>query len=165
MVSFKDRLFVARYDNIIAIHPDGTSRSIIFNADANTQVVSLFVADGYLYLVTSGPVCYYAIWRRPLSDFGISSVSPQPQPLSQNIYSYPNPFTESAEIVVNSQTAGYADVSIVNILGAPVAHLFSGELGAGNHSFAWGAHGVAPGSYWCIVRMGGRVEKVAVLRE
>ncbi len=43
--------------------------------------------------------------------------------------------------------------------------LFSGELGAGNHSFAWDARGVAPGSYWCIVRMGGRVEKVALLRE
>ncbi|HET6401236.1 MAG TPA: hypothetical protein VFH95_07530 [Candidatus Kapabacteria bacterium] len=46
-----------------------------------------------------------------------------------------------------------------------MAHLFSGELGAGNHSFAWDARGAAPGSYWCIVRMGGRLERVALLKQ
>ncbi|MFI5202080.1 MAG: T9SS type A sorting domain-containing protein [Candidatus Kapaibacterium sp.] len=116
---------------------------------------------------SSGGSLNGGVWRRPLSDFGISSVSPQPQPLSQNIYSYPNPFSESTEIVFNSQTSGYADVSIVNILGAPVAHLFSGELGAGNHSFSWDAARMAAprGSYWCIVRMGGRAERVALSRQ
>lgn len=61
--------------------------------------------------------------------------------------------------------ADYTEVSILNILGAPVAHLFSGELGVGNHSFAWDARGAAPGSYWCILRMNGRVERVGLLRE
>ena len=53
-------------------------------------------------------------------------------------------------------------LSIVNILGAPVAHLLSGELDAGEHDFAWDVQGMAPGSYWCVVRMGDSVERIAL---
>ena len=55
----------------------------------------------------------------------------------------------------------------MNLLGAPVAHLFSGELAAGEHDFAWDAQGMALGSYWCIVRMNGSVETLplALLRQ
>jgi hypothetical protein len=53
---------------------------------------------------------------------------------------------------------------VVNILGAPVAHLFSGEVDAGEHSFTWDAAKMAAprGSYWCVVRMGGSVERIAL---
>jgi hypothetical protein len=83
-------------------------------------------------------------------------------PVSSTLRSYPNPFSQSTEIAFTSATAGYADVSVVNILGATVAHLFSGELDAGEHDFAWDAQGMAPGNYWCIVRMGDSVERIAL---
>ncbi len=101
------------------------------------------------------------VWRRPLLDFGISAVAQAP-PMRDAIRSYPNPFSQSTEIAFTSATAGYAEVSVVNILGVEAAHLFSGELEAGNHSFAWDAQGMAQGSYWCIVRMGGSVERIAL---
>jgi hypothetical protein len=114
-------------------------------------------ADGYLFLGTES-----GVWRRPLSDFGISSVSQTPSVAQPKIQSYPNPFSQSTEIAFTSATAGYADVSVVNILGAPVAHMFSGELDAGEHEFAWDAEGMSPGSYWCVVRMGDNVERIAL---
>ncbi|HEX5316423.1 MAG TPA: T9SS type A sorting domain-containing protein, partial [Candidatus Kapabacteria bacterium] len=96
---------------------------------------------------------------------GISSVSAQPISITQDILSYPNPFSQSTQLAFTTASAGYADVSIVNALGAEVAHFFSGELGAGNHSFAWDALGVAPGSYWCIVRTRDGVRRIGLLRE
>ncbi|HET6400209.1 MAG TPA: hypothetical protein VFH95_02325 [Candidatus Kapabacteria bacterium] len=61
---------------------------------------------------------------------------------------------------LRAQSTGYADVSIVNLLGVEVAHLFSGELAAGNHSFTWDADRIAAprGMYECLVRMNERVE-------
>ncbi len=59
---------------------------------------------------------------------------------------------------------GYSDISIVNQLGVEVAHLFSGELAAGEHEFRWEPTGGLPdGMYECLVRMNGRVEKAPVM--
>lgn len=82
--------------------------------------------------------------------------------MSDAIRSYPNPFSQSTEIAFTSATAGYADVSVVNILGVEAAHLFSGELAAGENDFAWDAQGMAPGSYWCVVHIGDSVERIAL---
>jgi hypothetical protein len=78
---------------------------------------------------------------------------------------YPNPFSQSTEITFTSPSAGYAEISIVNMLGVEIARLFSGELGAGEHSFTWGADGTsAPrGTYECVVRMNGQVETLPVV--
>ena len=55
---------------------------------------------------------------------------------------------------------------MVNVLGAPVAHLFSGGLDAGEHEFMWGKPpGLPDGTYECIVRMNGGVERVALSAE
>ena len=51
---------------------------------------------------------------------------------------------------------------MVNLLGAQVAPLFSGELSAGEHSFAWDASGMLPGMYECVVRMNGQVQQVSM---
>ncbi len=90
-----------------------------------------------------------------------ASVSQMPEDFS-SLSSFPNPFSQSTEIAFTSATAGYADVSVVNILGASVAHLFSGELDAGKHDFAWDASTFSPGSYWCVVRIGDSVERIAL---
>jgi photosystem II stability/assembly factor-like uncharacterized protein len=102
------------------------------------------------------------IWRRPLSDFGISTVAQTPSTPPQ-IQSYPNPFTQSTTIAFSSQDEGYADVTVVNLLGSQVARIFSGELAAGEHSFTWDANGMAPGMYECIVRMNGQAQRISMI--
>jgi len=48
-----------------------------------------------------------------------------------------------------------------------VAHLFSGELAAGEHSFVWGnptgLPGLPDGMYECLIRMNGRVETLPMV--
>ena len=96
----------------------------------------------------------------------VSSGVSTPSPIQQSLDIYPNPFSQSTQITFTSPLAGYAEVFIVNMLGVEVAQLFSGELGAGEHSFAWDADGTsAPrGAYECLVRMNGQVETLPVLR-
>jgi photosystem II stability/assembly factor-like uncharacterized protein len=120
-----------------------------------SSVKGLAVSGGFLYAGTEGT----GVWRRPLSDFGISSVAQTPEPTPSEIQIYPNPFTQSTQITFTSQAAGYAEVSIVNMLGMEVARLFSGELGAGEHNFSWSnPTGLPDGTYECLVRMNGQVD-------
>ncbi len=81
------------------------------------------------------------------------------------LHIYPNPFSQSTQITFTSQAAGYAEVTIVNTLGVEVARLFSGELGAGNHSFTWdaGKNASVTGTYECLVRMNGQVETLPII--
>ena len=59
---------------------------------------------------------------------------------------------------------GYADISIVNLLGEQVARIFSGELDAGHpHNFTFSGKGLPDGIYECLIRMNGQVEKQAVV--
>ncbi|HZK77252.1 MAG TPA: hypothetical protein VFD13_10115 [Candidatus Kapabacteria bacterium] len=52
----------------------------------------------------------------------------------------------------------------LNLLGVEVAHLFSGELGAGEHSFQWSKPiGLPDGMYECLVRMNGRVQTLPLV--
>jgi ligand-binding sensor domain-containing protein len=125
----------------------------------DSDVLSLAVCGADIFAGTYGS----GVWRRPLSDFGISSVAQTPAPASSEIQIYPNPFSQSTQITFTSQAAGYAEVSIVNMLGVEVARLFSGEVGAGEHNFVWNCRGAlqcAPtdGTYECLVRMNGQVE-------
>ncbi len=95
---------------------------------------------------------------------GVSQISPGAFP---NLQIYPNPFSQSTQITFTSQAAGYTEVSIVNLLGVEVVRLFSGELGAGEHSFLWGKPtglpGLPDGTYECLVRMNGQVETLPVV--
>ncbi len=104
------------------------------------------------------------VWRRPLSEM-ISSSAVEPGPLiSSAIAAYPNPFTQSTTISFTTPESGVATVAIVNILGAIVARIFSGELDAGTHSFMWDKPtGLPTGMYECIVQMNGRVSRAAMV--
>ncbi len=78
--------------------------------------------------------------------------------------SHPNPFSQSTQITFTSPTSGYAEASIVNMLGVEVARLFSGELGAGEHNFSWSnPAGLQDGVYECLVRMNGQVQTLPVV--
>lgn len=76
---------------------------------------------------------------------------------------YPNPFFQSSTITFSCAEAGAGEVTIFNLLGAEVARIFSGELGAGEHSFQWDASGAAAGVYECVVRVGGETRRIPVL--
>jgi hypothetical protein len=73
-------------------------------------------------------------------------------------------FLASSAYYLRPRSANYADISIVNQLGVEVAHLFSGELDAGEHSFTWSTPpGLSDGVYDCVVRMNGEVQRVGIM--
>jgi hypothetical protein len=124
-----------------------------------TFVYALAVSGSYLFAGTESDV-----WRRPLSQMissGVEEPAPSAKPL---LCAYPNPCSQSTTISFTSPESGVATVAIVNILGATVAGIFSGELDAGAHSFMWGKPpGLAAGVYECIVQMNGRMERTAIV--
>ena len=132
-----------------------------FNEGLTALIVpQLFIFPPYIFAGTQSS----SVWRRSLSGSGISSVAQAPLPQT-HLHIYPNPFSQSTQITFTSQAAGYAEVSIVNMLGVEVARLFVGELGAGEHNFTWDAGGTsAPrGVYECLLRMNGQVETLPVV--
>jgi hypothetical protein len=135
----------------------------------NVTIDALFIDVSYIYAgaALGTGVLNAGVWRRPLSDFGISSVTQTPVQIKPKLHIYPNPFSQSTQITFTLQAAGYEEVSIVNMLGVEVARLFSGELGAGEHSFLWGKPTGLPelpdGMYECLVRMNGQVETLPIL--
>ena len=135
---------------------NGSSWEAASTGLSDTIILSVAVGDTNLFVGTA----YYGVWRRPLSDFGISSVTQALTAPTSDIQSYPNPFSQSTQISFTSPDAGYADISIVNLLGEQVARIFSGELDAGEHNFTFQANGLpdrcrvcakAPGRY-CYCR-------------
>jgi ligand-binding sensor domain-containing protein len=129
----------------------------------DSDIESLVVLDSTLFVGTGSS----GVWGQHLSDFPVGSpASVQTTPSPPQMQSYPNPFTQSTTVTFSSQAAGYAEVTVVNLLGAQVAQLFSGELSAGEHWFMWDAQAGSPvprGMYECIVRMNGQVQRVGMM--
>ncbi len=145
--------------NIFLSTDTGATWKHVNDGLSDSSISFLAVTGQYLFAANAND----SFWRRPLSDLGISAVAEAP-PIKQNIRSFPNPFSQSTQITFTTAAAGYADVSIVNLLGAEVAHLYSGELAAGNHSFPWSKPaGLPDGMYECLVRMNGRVETLPMI--
>jgi hypothetical protein len=85
------------------------------------------------------------------------AVRMDPPPNRLKIQSYPNPFSESTEIIFTTETGVFATVSIFNLLGTELANLFSGELDAGEHCFTWNNVPDLPdGAYECLIRINGQ---------
>jgi hypothetical protein len=144
-------LFKLRGSELVQILPDtATSTMQGFAAD-----------DQFAYISTASK----GIWATDVSNPSLSVKASRPN-ISTSPQIYPNHFTQSTQITFTSQAAGYAEVSIMNMLGVEVARLFSGELGAGEHSFTWDADKNAcatQGAYECLVRMNGQVETLPVV--
>ncbi len=155
-------------ENIFA----GTISGVFLSTDYGNSWTD--VSDGLVgirSLVADGPYLFagaeVGVWRRPLSDFGISSVAPQ-QPVSvAPISVFPNPISGRATIAVTTASPGYADVRVVSALGVELARVFSGELSAGEHSFTWDADKIvcATGMYECVVRMNGSIQYLPIIVE
>ena len=69
---------------------------------------------------------------------------------------HPNPLSQSTTISLTPETSAHAEISILNLLGTEVTHLFSGELSPGDHTFQWNPNPSLPdGMYECLIRMNG----------
>ncbi|MDP4200775.1 MAG: hypothetical protein Q8922_09700 [Bacteroidota bacterium] len=127
----------------------------------HTTVTSLAVLGKNLFAGTDS----WGVWYRPLSDFGIESAVASLPTTSVRVQCYPNPVSQSTAISFTPEGGGYADVSIVNLLGGEVARIFSGVLDASEHTFRWNPAAMPNGMYECLIRMNGRVEKLRVMLE
>ncbi len=156
-------LFVSTSDGSIFLSTNSGMSWRSVRDNLTDSIITVVADSNYLFAAAASD----RIYRRPLSDFGISSVEQTPVVARQEIQIFPNPFSRSTQITFTSQAAGYAEVSIVNMLGVEVARLFSGELGAGEHSFLWGnptgLPGLPDGTYECLVRMNGQVETLPMV--
>jgi len=136
---------------------DSGSSWIGTNDDLFQPVYCLASCGNSLFVGTDGA----SVWQLPISDF--DAVSTVPPPSLTQIQTYPNPFSQSATITFSSQDEGYAEIDIVNLLGAQVVRIFSGGLTADEHSFTWNASGMAPGMYECIVQMNGNIQRLPMM--
>ncbi len=124
----------------------------------DTDIWSLAIIDSNIFAGTDS-----GVWRRPLSQMiGTSSVAQNPSTQSEST-AYPNPLTQSTTINFTSPESGAAEITIVNLLGAEVARIYSGEMDAGTHSFTWNASALPPGTYWCEIRMNGTTNQIPVV--
>ncbi len=114
-----------------------------------------------LVLSVGDPTSFYVYLTG--KSFSTSRVLQNLSSASAVLRNYPNPFSQQSTIEFKSSEEGYAEVTVMNLLGSEVARLFSGELNAGDHTFSWNASGMSPGMYECIVRMNGSVERTPML--
>ncbi|HWF44279.1 MAG TPA: hypothetical protein VG537_06530 [Candidatus Kapabacteria bacterium] len=139
---------------------NGTSWVAVNNGLGNAYVNALTVSGPNLIAGTND----IGVWHRPIAEMIEQNAVTETPANILEINCYPNPLSQSTTISFKAQTNGHAEVSIVNLLGMEVAHLFSGELSADEHSFMWNKPtGLPDGMYECIVRMDGRVEKLPMV--
>ncbi len=143
---------------VYASHDSGLSWFDVSLSLGGEDIRALEVCGSYLFAAGGS-----GLWRRPLSEMiGSAAVKPTDRiPVMRS--TYPNPFSSSTTLSLSPATSGYAEVSIVNLLGTEVIHLFSGELPAGEHTFTWDARGMMPGMYMGVVRANGRTERIPMM--
>lgn len=118
-----------------------------FGISSSMGQITSGISNGGIYLMYSG---FWAI--QSLSPFGAIS-TPRKFILSQN---YPNPFNSSTLFLIDLPLNSDLNFTLYDILGHAVKRLYSGELGAGSHTFGWDGknnHGiyVASGIYYATV--------------
>jgi photosystem II stability/assembly factor-like uncharacterized protein len=153
-------IFGESYSGVFLSTDSGENWINVIGNLPDSSINELLLSNDNLYAATQED----GVWRRPLSDFGISAVSQTPPASLPQIQSYPNPFYSQATITFTNPNEGYAEVTIVNLLGAEVARLFTGELAAGEHSFVWDMPpGLPNGMYECVVNMDGQTQRVSLV--
>ena len=118
-------------------------------------VTSLAIDSTYLYAnMYANNVS--GVWRRPLAEMIPSAESVYMSTKQPELSCYPNPISQTASISFTPPTSGHAEISILNLLGTEVTHLFSGELSPAEHTFQWNPNPSLPdGMYECLIRTDG----------
>jgi hypothetical protein len=155
-------LFAGTFYDGVFLSLDGGKFWMNVSVGLASKNVTVFAVDSNEFF----PVLFAGIngggvWSRPFSQLPYSVKTSLSVPLTIN--AYPNPFSGSITITFSSQESGAAELNIVNLLGEEVAHLFKGELTAGEHSLLWDSNGVSPGMYECVAHLNGSVEQVPLV--
>ncbi len=138
---------------------NGTNWTVVGDSTDFAFYGPIIVCGSYLF---AGSGVGGTVHRRLLSQM-INSNSVETSHSSNNALSaFPNPAFQSTKINFTSTESGFAEVSVVSMLGTQVARIYSGELTAGEHKFSWEANGMAAGMYECIVRMNTNVQRLSV---
>jgi photosystem II stability/assembly factor-like uncharacterized protein len=150
---------LAVFNNTIFAGTTAGNQGVFFSTDegiswtANDSNFSffndeLFVYNDYLFLITNE----LNIWRRPLSEFADVKKQTSTE-INELVFhpNYPNPFTSQTTISFSTSKREFVDVKIFDLLGKECAHLFSGELETGDHSYEWNASRLPFGVYTCII--------------
>ncbi|HET6400116.1 MAG TPA: T9SS type A sorting domain-containing protein [Candidatus Kapabacteria bacterium] len=142
-------IFVGTDSGVFLSTNDGVNWTGVNESLANITIFSLVINNGSLYAGTINN----GVWRRPLSEMiPPAAVKDAPSPAQVSAQAYPNPFPTTTTFEFTAPESGFARVWVVNVLGQPIAQLFEGELGAGEHSFAWDATNVPAGTYFCLIQ-------------
>ena len=156
-------LFAGTESNGVYLSTDsGKSWSPVNAGLTNLGIFKLCVSGDNLYIGTDST----GVWQRPVSQMASFSDVNDSQIPKTDLRIFPNPFSRSANINFNTESAGYAEITIANFLGTRQSQIFSGELAAGNHSFLWEAPiSLANDIYECIIRMNGAVRSIPIVLE
>lgn len=136
------------------------TESIAWTADSDNlaeQMSAILGAHGnYVYASA-----HNGLWRRPLADFGISTVNrhhaaiPGSFRLEQN---YPNPFNPSTSIRYTVPAAGRVSLKVYDALGRERATLLDRHQAAGTYTVAFDATDLPSGLYLYRLETGAQVE-------
>ena len=139
------------------VYPNDTfSMIVVFGGDDTGGIYR-----DTIVLSVGDPTSFYVyLTGKSFSPSGVLQYLPTASAVLRN---YPNPFSQQSTIEFSSSEQGYAEVTVMNILGSEVANIYSGELSSGDHFFTWNASGMAPGMYECIVQMNGQVQRTAMI--
>ena len=129
------------------------------------HIEKILIKENYIYLAMNSLFINqpsYQIWRRKLSDFGISTdvretkELPTTFELKQN---YPNPFNPETTINYKLQAAGNVSLKVYDVLGNEVATLVNDYLQAGNYNsqFAIRNSKLSSGVYFYTMKANGFV--------
>jgi hypothetical protein len=75
---------------------------------------------------------------------------------------FPNPFRGATTVLLSLPRAGAVELQVFDVLGRRVATLASGWMTAGEHRVTFDGHGLAGGTYFCLLRSGGETRSSAV---
>ncbi|MEW5800290.1 MAG: T9SS type A sorting domain-containing protein [Bacteroidota bacterium] len=121
-----------------------------------TGISSFTIVSDTLYAGTT-----VGVWKRPLSDFGITDVRAQHDQfpvqfsLSQN---YPNPFNPTTAIRFQTPEASHVTLKIFDMLGREITTLLNENKSPGTYTVNFDAKNLSSGMYLYQLRAGEKVE-------
>ena len=123
--------------------PDKSFVRTITVPGQNTNVTIGNRERNALYVTTSNAI-HRITNRAPTGLNDLNSAKSSVSPLVQN---YPNPVSNSTNIPLNLNTAGFVNLEVLNAQGHSVATITSQNLSAGSHIFNWESGSNPDGSY------------------
>ena len=120
----------------------------IWKQESPDQIGSIMVdmidareSDGFVAIATQGNGMYSTYFDPSLS------VSELPNNPRVKLKNFPNPFQNQTTIEYELSQTGNVSLSLMDVNGKLVKHIFSGQQQKGIHSFQLNAYGLSPGVY------------------